>query len=208
MPHVKPAFDFLESKAPEFKEKLQPRSLLYVGWRHDAKPWWYDSFGPALGIQKFGILEVFPKNHSDFEQLVWSGRYSADAILGDVRRIDSLVKPREWDIIFWDHGPEHVTWEDLQACTPKIFSMCGKMLLYSAPWGEWPQGIEDNNEHEVHRNSVTVEQFKELGLETTTFGGPSQGLEGELCGWKLKHALFSSDKHVDCDCSSCLPWTY
>lgn len=186
MPHTKPAFEFLDNFSPIIKAQCKPTSMLYVGWRHDGRPWWYDQFGPSLGITRYGILEIFPKNHSDFELLVWAGRYKSEAILGDVRKIDQLVIPGEWDIIFWDHGPEHVTWEDLRETTPRIFGVCGKMLLYACPWGAWPQGMEDGNEHEVHRNFVTEEQFQELGLTTRTFGGPSQALEGELVGWKFR----------------------
>lgn len=187
MPHVKPAFEFLDAHANEFKELVKPLSLLYIGWRHDGSPWWYDKFGPAMGVTKFGVLEIFPKNVADLEMKVWDGRYNVAVIEGDARKIAAFVKPGEWDVIYWDHGPEHVTWEDLKECTPKLFDVAGKMLLYSAPWGDWPQGMEDGNEHEVHRNSLTLEQFQELGFyNTACFGGPSQTLEGELCGWMIK----------------------
>lgn len=186
MPHVKPAFNFLEAKALEFKELVKPFSMLYIGWRYDGSPWWYDKFGPSMGVVKFGVLEIFPKNVADLEQKVWDGRYNADVIQGDARKITEFVVPGQWDIIYWDHGPEHVSWEDLKACTPLLILAAGKMLLYSAPWGHWPQGEEDGNEHEVHKNSVTISQFAELGLEYEVFGGPSQKQEGEICGWKIK----------------------
>ena len=193
MPHVKPAFAHLEKMVDYFRENLHPKSLLYVGWRYDGSPWWYDVFGKQLGIERFGVLEIFPKNISDLEQAIWSGRYDVTPISGDVRKIDSLVAEGDWDIIYWDHGPEHVSWQDLKECTPKILKSCGKMLLYSAPWGHWPQGEEDGNPNEVHRNSITREQFYELGIGLTgsmsqviTFGSPGQSNEGEICGWKIK----------------------
>lgn len=184
MPHVKPAYDFLEKVAPIWRDALAPKSLLYIGWRYDGRPWWYDKFGPALGIEKFGVLEIFPKNLADFELQVWAGRYDAQGFLGDARKIEEV--PGDWDVIYWDHGPEHVSYEDLNACTPKLHARANKLLLYSVPWGEWPQGMEDGNEHEVHRNSVYSEQLKDLGMEVVSFGGPSQQMEGELAAWKFK----------------------
>ncbi len=187
MPHVKPAFEFLEEKASEFNLSVKPASMLYIGWRHDGSPWWYDKFGPKMGVVKYGVLEIFPKNISDLEAKVWEGRYDVTAIEGDARSIGSFVKPGEWDIIYWDHGPEHVTWEDLKMCTPSLFAAAGKMLLYSAPWGDWPQGMEDGNEHEVHRNAVSLEQLQELGFTNVVcFGATGQANEGELCSWMIK----------------------
>lgn len=184
MPHTKVAFDALESSAGLFKKwGRQPKSLLYVGWRYDCKPWWHDTYCPMLGIEKIGVLEVFPKNHSDLEQQVWSGRYNVQPILGNVMNIGSHVKPKEWDIIFWDHGPEHVTRDQLDQVTPVLMETAGSLLLYCCPWGDWPQGAEDGNEHEIHRNAVSKEQLVNLGLTVSTFGKPGQANEGELIGF-------------------------
>lgn len=195
MPHTKVVFDALENNAEWFKKRAgEPKSLLYVGWRHDARPWWYDVFCKKLGVEKVGVLEIFPKNIDDLEQEVWAGRYEVKPILGDVRNINAYVNKDEYDVIFWDHGPEHVSWEDLQKTTPLLYDWAGRLVLYCCPWGEWPQGIEDNNEHEIHRNYVTKEQFLELGLSTITFGTPGNSDPGgELVGFKfLKEHSFDN----------------
>jgi hypothetical protein len=186
MPHTKAAFDCLENLMPVFQKNLQPKSLLYIGWRYDCRPWWYNVFCKNMGIENVAILEIFPKNIADFEMAVWAGHYKARAIHGDARTIDKYVRPGEFDVIFWDHGPEHITREELPPTTDLLYSVAGKLLLYCCPWGEWPQGAEDNNEHEIHRNYVSDQEFRDMGLQTLTFGSSGQNNAGELIGYKYK----------------------
>lgn len=186
MPHTKRVFDALEANTPWLKKRAgEPKSLLYIGWRKDCKPWWHDTFCPLMGIEKIGVLEVFPKNHADLEQEVWSGRYNVTPVLGDARRIDQVIKKNEYDVIFWDHGPEHVTAEELRKVTPLLREYAAKLVLYCCPWGDWPQGAEDNNDHEIHRNAVTTEQLTQLGMWVKEFAEPGQRGEGELLAFSL-----------------------
>jgi hypothetical protein len=186
MPHTKRVFDALEEMIPLIRENSDnPKSLLYVGWRHDCKPWWYDTFCKELRIERVGVLEIFPKNISELEQQVWVGRYNLNPVLGDVRSIDQFIGHNTYDVIFWDHGPEHVSWDDLQKCTPLICQVAGRLVMYCCPEGEWPQGAEDGNEHEVHRNAVSKDMFEKLGFLTKSFGRPGQQGEGELLGLRF-----------------------
>jgi hypothetical protein len=180
MPHTKRVFDYFESEVIPLLQKAGCKSMLYIGWRHDCKPWWHDYMAKQLG-GPLGVLEIFPKNISDLEHEVWNERYDvASIIAGDARDPGSALVKNYWDLIFWDHGPEHVTWDDLQAATPKLYDYAGKALLYCCPWGEWPQDAEDGNQHEVHRNYVTKEQISSLGMTIKTFGEPGSKGEGEL----------------------------
>lgn len=180
MPHTQPAFDVLDRNIVSISERCAPISLLYVGWRRDCKPWWYDKFCHDLGVKKVGVLEIFPRNHAELEQQVWSGRYDVEPILGDVRSIRKHVEPGEYDVIFWDHGPEHVTRKELIDTTTDLCLMAKRLVIYCCPWGEWPQGAEDGNDHEVHEHAVYPEQLQELGMTVITTGSPDQIGEGEL----------------------------
>ncbi len=170
MPHTKRVFDEFEQHViPRLKEH-GVKSMLYVGWRRDCKSWWHDYMAKELG-GPLGVLEIFPKNIADLEQAVWSGRYDvASVISGDARDPSSSVREGFWDVIFWDHGPEHVTLEELVECTPKLLQCAGKALLYCCPWGVWPQDAEDGNDNERHRNYVTKEHLLSLGFSVGTFG--------------------------------------
>lgn len=186
MPHTKRVFDYFETDMIPRLALLEVKSMLYVGWRHDCKPWWHDHMARQLGVT-LGVLEIFQKNISDLEHLVWEGRYDVKSIIwGDARKPEESIVEGFWDLIFWDHGPEHVDHDDLCTTTPKLLKHAGKMLLYCCPWGNWPQGEEDGNVHEVHRNSVTSEQLSNLGMTVKTFAEPGQQNEGELVGWMFK----------------------
>jgi hypothetical protein len=184
MPHTKRVFEYFETYVIPFLKQNDCRSMLYVGWRHDCKPWWHDYMAKQLG-GSLGVLEIFPKNVDDLERQVWSGRYDVVSIIpGDAR--DPRLTDGMWDVIFWDHGPEHVTFEELQTATPRLFGYVRKVLVYCCPWGDWPQGAEDGNEHEVHRNAVTTNHLTALGMRVTTFGAEGQENEGELVGIMTK----------------------
>lgn len=188
MPHTKRMFDYIESNIDNFKKLLgePPKSMLYVGWRHDCKPWWYDYLVPALGIERVGVIEIFQNNFDDLKRQVEIGRYSLTQIRGNIMDAEQLISPGEYDLIFWDHGPEHVTLDDLKKITPVLFSLCGRGLLYCAPWGEWPQGCEDGNAFEEHLSSLRVEDLEELGMGVGCTGFPGQKFEGELVSLMIK----------------------
>lgn len=183
MPHTGPAYVELEKLIPKFKE-LNPKSMLYVGWRHDCNPWWHAKFAKGLGIEKLAIIEINDGNYRGF--LSTKKDYDCDAYHGDVREIENYISKSQFDIIFWDHGPEHVSWDDLKKVTPKLLDFSGKLLLYCCPLGDWPQGAEGGNPHEEHKNSVTTDQFKDLGLEYVTMGEPGVSTLGEIIGYKVK----------------------
>jgi hypothetical protein len=160
--------------------------MLYVGWRRDCKPWWHDYMAKQLQVQDLGVLEIWPANVEDLKSEVWAGRYDCRVIQGDARDPVDSIGLNDWDLIFWDHGPEHVSREDLELATERLFRCAGKALVYCCPWGDWPQGEEYGNEHEVHRNSVTVGQLQRLGMEVACFGYEGQEHEGELVGMMTK----------------------
>lgn len=182
MPHLKAAFDVLDSKTEEIKKRLgEVNSLLYVGWRHDCHPWWYTKFCPALGVKKIDILEIFPPNFSHAENMAWAGKFGVETnvILGDVTE---FVRPAlSYDVIFWDHGPEHVTFDQLIMTTESL-SWMSKLLIYACPWGEWPQGAEGGNIHEEHKMALEPHHLKSLGMDVCAVGKSGQipGNEGEL----------------------------
>jgi hypothetical protein len=173
-------FDHFEQSVIPLLKRNGIRSMLYVGWRRDCKPWWHDHMAKELGVTDLGVLEIFPKNVADLEQQVWAGRYDCRVIQGDARDPKKSIGLNDWDLIFWDHGPEHVTAEDLKVATEELFRCCRKALLYCCPWGDWPQGEEDGNVHEVHRNAVTKEQLFDLGFTLFSTGAEGQQGEGEL----------------------------
>lgn len=181
MPHVKDAFDLIDRLTPNWAV-FQPRTMLYVGWRHDCHPWWHRTLAPALGIEKVTLLEVFPPNVSDAEEKIWNGYFKVptNVIQGNILEPTRYFNKGEFDVIYWDHGPEHVTKAQFDVITPILQNMRNKLLLYSCPWGDWPQGAEGKNEHERHLWSVDVKDMQDLGMSVYTVGKPGQQNLGEI----------------------------
>ena len=188
MPHTKEAFKFLEGTIEEIRDVCAPRSLLYIGWRSDANPWWYDKFCKDLNIERVSVLEIFRPNFLELERRVSSGRYQVRPILGNVLDISKYAIPKEYDIIFWDHGPEHVIYNDLVKITPTLSHLANKLLLYCCPWGEWNQDAEGGNDWEQHRTHMTKDHLRNLGMTVNTFNGIDQRNGGEIVAVKLSNS--------------------
>lgn len=182
MPHGKIAFDSVEKLIPQLKSRFPDlKTFLYVGWRHDCHPWWHDTFAKQLGAETT-VLDIFPKNISELNDQVNKGRYKVSAVVGDVRKLEELFPLEKFDLIFWDHGPEHVNEQDLISTTHMLKSHARCALIYCCPWGRWSQGPSDGNEHERHQTSVTPEMLQALGLTVQKFGDSGQEHVGELVG--------------------------
>lgn len=189
MPHTKPAFDALDAMVPDL-QKLGVRSVLYIGWRRDTRPWWYE-FSKSVGATYISVLEAFGPNVEDLRREVQKGTYDLLVYHGDVRKFDEVFKTTDpdghlFDMIFWDHGPEHVTFDELREVTSCLVKNAGKVVLYAAPWGSWPQGADGGNDLEVHRIDLSPDNLDSLGMKVMSFGGPGQSNAGELVAWKMK----------------------
>lgn len=188
MPHMKAAFDRLDQLTEGTFRNLGIRHMLYVGWRHDCHPWWYRKLAPALGVEKITIAEVHPPNAGDAEQKAWNGEFGVNTVIwqGDIRQLPECTTTGIFDMIYWDHGPEHVSFEDLKKVTPSLVQLSNKLLLYSCPWGHWPQSADGGNEHERHLWDVTPEHMEQLGMLWCTVGEAGQDKGGEIIAWKCK----------------------
>lgn len=190
MPHVKESFDWFNDNAARLKKLARdPKTFLYVGVRHDMRSWWHDRLCKDLGIQSASALEIYGPNADVFERTVVDAAHQLRddyklvrrVIRGDVRQLNTLTRPGEFDVVFWDHGPEHVAEEDLRLATPMLQGMIGRMLIYCGPWGTWPQGPEGGNCDEEHKCVLHPQLMEELGMtETVTFNGYGQEHNGEL----------------------------
>lgn len=181
MPHVQRAFQYFNDSLIEELAELSPQSFLYVGWRQGTNQWWKDHFVDRLRISRVGILDIFEPNY----RKACSAFPQTNVMLGDVREIEKHVFKGEYDIIYWDHGPEHVSSTDLAECTPRLYDYAGKALVYSCPWGHWPQGAEDGNVNEIHYDVDDV-MLERLGMKLRKLGAPGQNSNGEIVAWWKK----------------------
>lgn len=113
------------------------------------------------------LVEVWPPN---LEAL--SKTHTAifdNFILGDVRRLGEVIK-KEYDVVCWWHGPEHVTKEEFESTVQSLRQYVKHLVVIACPYGNYPQGMKDGNLFETHYLALTPEDFHRLGWYAISFG--------------------------------------
>jgi hypothetical protein len=109
-------------------------------------------------------LEIWEPNvkalrKTDFFDEVWHGDIADRATL--------LSVAGRFDLIFWWHGPEHVSF-------PQAIDTCNRLhaavVVCACPWGKYEQGACFGNPYEVHASALLPEDFERLGYEVTVSG--------------------------------------
>ena len=163
MPHVGQAFDWFEDNWDIFKP-LEIKSMLYVGLTNSTKEWWKNEFCDALGIETVAIIDIFGPN------CVCARRRYPDieVIQGDVTKIGNHIKREQYDLIFWDHGPEHAEESVLTHALDQLKEYAGKCVITACPWGNFPQKAIYGNAHEEHKFDVFPSHFEPSGYTVVT----------------------------------------
>lgn len=172
MPSHGSAFDFLTAEGPSIFGTVG--SLLYVGHRGDTHPWWHETFAKSLGITRIAVIDI------DKGNLHTAAHVTSELYHGDIRQTDC---PKDFDLIFWDEGPEHLPREQSLELI-KVFNEHGSRVLISCPWGFQLQGT-DPNDPEFHHWGPMPEDFESIGMTARTFGVMfSEGSgHGNLIAW-------------------------
>ena len=148
----------LQTLVPEL---FGPGSLLYVGASIRRA-----QFMPELiaAGRQVTILEAYEPNAAHYRQ-----KFGQDRVIhGDIRDLCKLTAER-YSVIFWWHGPEHVTREDLPAILATIESRADLVVL-GCPWGAYPQKDVGRNRYEKHLSELIPEDFWGWGYETSQLG--------------------------------------
>lgn len=104
------------------------------------------------------LIEIFKAN-VDFCK-----RYYAFPIIhGDICKADELLT-KQYDVIAWIHGPEHIKKIKLESTLKKLEKKT-KFVLLIVPEGNSSQGIVDNNKYEKHLWDPYMEDFQNLGYK-------------------------------------------
>ena len=169
MPHNKITFEWLEHNSDIFSGF---RSMLYVGWRLESSFWWMDKFGPMIGIERYGLVEAHLPNFKLFPRDI--PKYNS--------RIEDMKFDGDWDMLFWDHGPEHSN--DMSTLTEAMEKFKSKfdVILCTFPWGKCPND-NDGNPYEVHNTTIYEEDVIMMGMEYFTFNVKDMGPLGEIVSW-------------------------
>ena len=150
-------------RCSEIKRKIDKmfedsKTILMIGWRSDSDSTFVKHMLDREKVPT--IIEIFPKN-------LESVPTGITATCADIR--DYKVD-KTYDMLLWQHGPEHVTKLDIM----KFFKEYGKMFKYiilESPNGPTQQGPMYGNPYEEHISSWTPTDYTDLGFEYITYAG-------------------------------------
>lgn len=154
----------------------EPGSLLYVGARPDAHSWLPQLHEAGHIIT---VLEVWPEN---VKGLIEDTRIKV-LIQGDIRQVDDLFG-NAFDYIFWWHGPEHLSYDEIQPTLTKLESLTTKLVTVACPFGYYSQGPHKGNPYETHLTTLYPVNFEEWGYEVRT-DGVKDVAGSEIVAWKV-----------------------
>jgi len=157
----------------------EPYSVLYIGakaGRWDYVPEMYD------GGAEITVLEACKENADDLCGSV----YFEKIVHGDIRYIDYLDLGRDkFDVVFWWHGPEHVSKAEAKELVPKLVNLSNKYVVFGVPWGVVPQGIVGRNMYEVHLSYWDIQDFRDIDFVVESID-PKDVMGSCLIGWRKK----------------------
>lgn len=134
------------------------KTMLYVG-ANRYRAYLFNMFR-GFGYE-IDILEIF---HENVEIIKKSGRWDFNEIIeGDIRKIKQL---KDYDVICWWHGPEHVEKEEFLNLV-EVFDKKFDIIIVGGPLNDTiGQGPEYGNVHETHLWVIQLEDLVNVGFDT------------------------------------------
>ncbi len=146
--------------------------MLYVGHRGDTHPWWHDTFAKRIGASRIAVIDI------DKGNLQTAAHVTSELYHGDIRQNDC---PRDFGIVFWDEGPEHLPREESLEVI-RWLAERNRRVLISCPWGYQQQGAGPSDP-EFHHWGPQPADFESIGMTARTFGTEFPGGHGNLIAW-------------------------
>ena len=134
------------------------KTILYIGV-------WPDRFQFETQLKKIGyditIIEAF------YPYVAQSRARGYEAFHSD---ICEFTTDREWDVVMWWHGPEHIEKKILPQTLKSLEKMANNYVVLGVPWGKYSQGNKDDNKWMIHKATLFPNDFLELGYKVETLG--------------------------------------
>lgn len=165
----KQRFKQIIKNIPEIKDS---QTILYIGAKNDR--FQFKEYLQKLGL-KITILEIFHPN------VAFLRNKGFEVIEADITKYKT---EKQWDIILWCHGPEHIEKSEIFKVLKNLEKIASKAVILGGPWGLYPQNAIYNNIHEIHKCTLYEEDFKILDYSTRTLG-KMDGAYSNLLAWKV-----------------------
>ena len=135
------------------------KSVLYIGARINRCDYLHQFRQSGYVID---IVEVFEPNACYYSAMEWIRQvYNID--------IKDYIPATPYDVIFWWHGPEHVSTDDLPAILWNLEKSC-KIIILGCPWGIFDLKPDYGNSHEEHISHLDYKFFEDRGYTTECLG--------------------------------------
>lgn len=108
------------------------------------------------------LVEPFAAN-ADF----WRGSEQFKVVFRDTIQKAMPYLPM-FDVVFWWHGPEHVTREEFNTLIRLLPGKAKRLIVLASPWGVCPQSEVYGNTYEIHMISLYEDDY--TGYQTATIG--------------------------------------
>lgn len=109
---------------------------------------------------------------------------AARVIHGDVRNVDKMgFVP--FDVAFWWHGPEHLTWKDGLKALAQLEKLAN-LVVIGCPDGNYPLGPAYGNPHEQHLSAWVPGDFEKMGYKAESLGGEPGTETCHILAWKRR----------------------
>jgi hypothetical protein len=134
------------------------KSVLMVGWRYDSDSSFVD-FMINEG-KDLTIVEIYEPNTKTI-------RSDVNIVCSDILDYE-INKP--YDLLLWQHGPEHVFKSEVFDLIKKIKDKF-KYIVLETPYGANDQGEMYGNIYEAHVSEWTEQDYEKLGMNWVKYAG-------------------------------------
>jgi hypothetical protein len=99
--------------------------------------------------------------------------------VGDAKKLDLYFRQNEFDLIFWNQGPEHIYRKEWEDCFRRLDYVATKAVYIHVPWGS---GYDGDIYH--YSKSIRKGELEEHGF-TCHYHGVEDSRDGGIMGYKL-----------------------
>lgn len=162
------------SSSPKDRDSLneifsKSKSIVMVGWRHDSDASFVDYM--VDNGKELTIIEIYEPNTA-------SVRKEVQIHCSDILNFEF---DRTYDLLIWQHGPEHVFKEEAYNFIKKVDTVF-KHIVLETPYGYNEQGEMYGNIYETHVSEWTEEDYKNMGFSYVRYAGKNN--DAFIIGYK------------------------
>jgi uncharacterized protein YciI len=151
------------SHSPQHRDRLNEifknsKTILMVGWRYDSDFSFVDFM--IEESKDLTIVEIYEPNTKNVRKEVTI--HCSDILDFDIEK--------EYDLLLWQHGPEHVFKSEVLDFVKKVSDKF-KHIVFETPYGHNPQGEMYGNIYETHVSEWEEKDYTDLGFNYVKYAG-------------------------------------